>query len=287
MAKNRDRKVRKKREREQQAREHAKERSTIQSYISDSKQKSGLSGTRILHLLRESARVKSVVFAHLFTTPAFRKRYIPLPFPTNYTTLGKAGVDSPSKLEDCLRLAFEILKQCSSQITLFVSRRTEFAGHMLRGSLKEAEKTLHVLRGELGLSVWMIEAELLLKEYQLGLDGNRSFAAEVTEQVEDGLIKFYISYLTQRVESTLSVHAYEAALTESIPDEKDIDDRVAPIISEVMFRLSYHRNFDVKHLDFLLVAARSYSVCDLYLTYLRILETGAARSDCQTLYSFG
>ena len=200
-----------------------------------------------------------------------RKDVLPDPFPIDVASLAlKRRYTLTSTLNDELSLVICVLIHFKDHITQFIRGSQRFERAVLLGELATARRERDELLAAHGVSLWSIETGLLLGELEQGVKGNREALSEVQEAVKNPYIGFLSSFMTQRIEATVSVAGYDSSLRSMISEVEDSDEMV-PMIAETVFRMSFHRFQHHAQLRFIMEFAREYSICDIYECFVRIL----------------
>lgn len=277
--KRQSRRIKKQQERNRDSAQRTQKRQKLSQYLAAQNNQTQLNKESLAELLHEPPEIVKEVFTHWMGIGQFYGAVLPVPFPKTYAVLGAPRTISLNGLENNLRLALALLELFSAKLSGFIAAYNNYTHYLISGAYSKAEEALSTVIKSHGVSLWTLEAELLIKEKQSGLKGNREFVANIQKQANDWLVQYLASHLTQRVESGMSVSAYEAAFANSLPQNEDIGESVAIMISDVRFRLSPHSTHRLEHLSYFLTSARTYSLCDLYLTFQRVLQVCIARED--------
>ncbi len=104
------------------------------------------------------------------------------------------------------------LRQYSSELNEYLKLRASFGANLVLGELELAKKTLDNCQQRFGVSLWMIESELLLSEYTGGFEKNRETLSKILEGQYHQNVKLLAEFASQRVECTLSLPHYSRNL---------------------------------------------------------------------------
>jgi hypothetical protein len=237
--------------------------------------KKGFTSGTISRIARAPRHVSSAVFATLLSDSKLRQHLLPNAFPRTFADISKENpATKVNALFENLLLTSLMFSQYADVLNDFVDREAMFFHHLLLGDLAQCQQIHTGIRRKFGESFWSIETGLLLGEQTDGVAGNRRFLAGVNELAKDNMVAFIASFLTQRIESSLSMQAYEGGLNWSIKDVAELEEYAVPV-AQVLFRLSFHRCELRVHANAILNAARFYSLIDYYQTFRRIVRSCA------------
>lgn len=279
------RRNRKKKNRENKRRERTNYENTINTLISRIKGRTHISEKTITLLCRQPHNALSRILTDVLESPRTRRVLLPRPFPSQLKDLGEQLPSRPLdsyNIRNSLTLSLGLLRLYGQRIKYFVDVRNRFCNALLSNHIEDAHALLNQAVDKTGVSLWYVEAGLLLGEEGEGLKGNRGFLQEVQRDLKEKKALFLASYLTQRIESAMSVASYESTLAFLDDAYKDDADMVA-IVSEIIFRLRFHTFRRFEHIVSINDAARLLSMVDVYTTFTRVLQLTAAQTSDATL----
>ncbi len=207
------------------------------------------------------------------------RRFVPKPFGNEITTLNKSfSLFLTESVTTELIFCLGLFSSYASQLNGFIKKALLFERALLKGDYLEARSYHNQLIDQFGYSLWSIETELLLGELEQGIKGNRQVLSSIQEQDTPVGVQFLASYLTQRIETDLPIPVYETSLRKSYAEVDTKEKSARELISFVSFQLNMHTFKSFDHLYAPLWYSRSYSIIDIYNTFIRVLTCLACRN---------
>jgi len=216
------------------------------------------------HLKREGdvekiKRIIKTISGHPFVKSVLKNNIIPkeysdirkqkpIPFSNNF--IGEAT------------LYLIILEENKDIIKSFIEYKKAFEKEFLLGNYDIAENILNNIEHISGKSFWLIENQILLKEYREGVEANWNEVSALSKKVEDPFVLFFIENLSKKAEAKISYFRYLNIFNNQV-NEIQIHH---PFLYEYLcFRLNYSAFTGYENLAYLLFAESSSSLVDRYL----------------------
>ncbi|MBC8986699.1 hypothetical protein H9X96_13020 [Pedobacter sp. N36a] len=218
------------------------------------------------------------VFKHYHTNPLFK------------TLIGKS--DKPMSINDLVEVRtigytkelFQELnwtivncEQHSNHINSFLIKKHSYETKFLLGEYDTAGALLKEIKQEHGISIWLLENELLLKEFKDGVKENWSLLSELSKTISNPYVLFFLEKLSKRAEKNISYFRYKN-LFSNLANELG----VASVFNEYLcFRFSYSSFVGYANFDYYLWLENQFPIIDRYLSMIDIL------SELATNHKFG
>jgi len=161
-----------------------------------------------------------------------------------------------------------ILEEHKAIINSFIEYKKDFEDKFLLGDYEEAENLLNKIETITGKSFWLIENQILLKEYRDGVKSNWNEVSELSEKVTDPFVLFFIENLSKKAEVRISYFRYLNIFNNQVNDMQVHH----PLLYEYLcFRLNYSAFIGYENLAYLLYAESASSLVDRYLLLKEVL----------------
>ncbi len=188
------------------------------------------------------------------------------------------SVPRTNLLSEELKWLATILPRFAFDISWFLRRRDSFERALVVGELKIAETELTAIRGRFGVSLWLLDAELLLAEETGGLGANRDLLKSVrASSKRKSYVNLLARFLSQRAERGSSYANYSIAF-ESFARQFAGRDDLADIIDELRLRAHLAAFKNTSALPFVLWHATGLPIVDQYETFVLALQIASASS---------
>ncbi|SCW88817.1 hypothetical protein [Mucilaginibacter sp. NFR10] len=152
-------------------------------------------------------------------------------------------------------------------IQTFISLKHEFDLNILLGDYAKAENILESIEKKTGKSIWLIENRLILKEYQIGVKANWEIVSDLSREVDDPFLLFFIENLSKRTESKISFTRYRNIFNNQI-NEFLINKE---LFEYLYFRLNYTAINNYESLAYFISVENGSSIIDRYLLLRNII----------------
>lgn len=197
-----------------------------------------------------------------------------------FKTLDEIYLKEPYSFTKDLKKEFKwlsnILENYFEEINSFLEHKNTFEEHIL---LCEFDKALIVIRdveNKFGISLWSIEANLIVEENVNGTESNWNLLTTYLKEIDNSIYEFTINASSKRIESKLS---YESFLSQF---QNDIDSINADGIIEVFF---VFKNFNIANYEYkypnlegVLYVSNIFSVIDQYLILIDVILYNISKS---------
>lgn len=208
-----------------------------------------------------------------------RKPLVGVPFPHSFAACAqkRSPIQSPN-LRMALSLTAGILKAYQPR-TLEAYRLVDnFYSELVSHQVEKANSILDQVRKRFGVSLWLIEATLLINELTEGVEGNRRFLSQIYNENAHQRVSMISTLKSQRVEEELPARSYCGSVNGLIEDgrQNDVDERE---LAEILFNLDFHTAPVQEHLSFVLDHSRAYSLLDTAIAYRCILPFYASNDN--------
>lgn len=209
---------------------------------------------------KEALKMHPVFFKYLFQKPFFKNvEEIRL----------KESFFFTGDLKKEFRWATLFLENYFTEINLFIELKLEFESHFIVGDFNSAKDDLQEIEKMFGVSLWSIEAHLLLEEYINGSEANWNILSEYLNKINNPFYEFITNSNSKRIEKKLS---YEACLNQF---QNDLDNVNATLIVQdfLVFKNFHVANYPYayKSLESVLHISNIFSLIDQYLLVIDVI----------------
>ena len=161
-----------------------------------------------------------------------------------------------------------VLEENKEIITSFISLKDKYETEFLIGNYDYAEALLIEIEKLSGKSIWLIENQILLKEYREGVKSNWSEVSELSNKVNDPFVLFFIENLSKKAESKISFFRYLNIFNNQVNEIITHQE----LYEYLCFRLNYLAFSGYNNLAYYLFAESSSSIIDRYLIFKDVLS---------------
>lgn len=88
----------------------------------------------------------------------------------------------------------------AEHVRFFVSESRRFESHYLRGEYEAAAKNLIEIEARVGISFWLAERQLMVRQMQEGFDAHKARLAEIHADIVDPLVGYLLAMISNRLE---------------------------------------------------------------------------------------
>ncbi len=170
-----------------------------------------------------------------------------------------------------------ILENYLEEIDNFLNQKNKFEIHILNEEFEEANSILNEIEDSFGVSLWSIEATLIIEERINGSESNWNKLSFYLTEINNPIYEFIINSSSKRIETKLS---YESFLNQF---QSDIDTINANGLIEDFF---VFKNFNIvnysykyNNLDSVLYVSNVFSVIDQYLILVDVILFNISESN--------
>ena len=168
----------------------------------------------------------------------------------------------------------------ASELNRFISQKAEFDELVIRERHEEAENVLHRIKEQFGVSLWSIEAEMMVGQLARGFVGNREKLAEFQKECTNPIANMLAEFLSFRIERTDAVDNYHVDLrrffqrqTEMIQHKSDeARSRAAAVMNNCKARLELLNPASSLDYEDIVYFDGAFGIIDRYLMLVRCLQ---------------
>lgn len=170
-----------------------------------------------------------------------------------------------------------ILENYLEEINLFVEYKNRFESHFILGEFDKANTTINEVENLFGISLWSIEANLLVEEYCKGSEANWNKLTYYLTHIKNPFYEFIINSGSKRIESKLSYDSFVNQFQNDI-DNVNAESMIIDFFVFKNFTLANYE-FAYKSLESVLFVSNIYSIIDQYLTLIDVIIYNIAASN--------
>jgi len=161
-----------------------------------------------------------------------------------------------------------ILEENKDVINAFIPLKEKFDRELLLENYSCAQTTLTEIEKVSGKSLWLIENQILLKEYKDGVKANWNEVSELSKIIQDPFVLFFVENLSKRAETKISYFRYLNIFNNQVSEIL-----VHPDLYEYLcFKLNYLALPSYNNLAYFLHIESSSAIVDRYLMLKEILS---------------
>lgn len=187
-----------------------------------------------------------------------------------FESLSDIYIKEPLHFSEDLKIEFRwlagIIENHFEDLNQFLSLKNDFENHLIKDDFKQSKKILEKIESKFGISLWSIEANLLIEDRTNGNEANWSKLSYYLGQIKNPIYELIINSSSKRVESKMS---FESFLNQF---QNDIDNINATGIIEDFFvfkNFNYpHYEYSYGNLEGVFYVANVFSVIDQYLVLM-------------------
>lgn len=209
------------------------------------------------------------VFRHYHNHPLFKAIVGKLDRPASVSDLVEVRTIGYTKeLYQELNWTIVSCEQYRDHINSFLVKKHTYEVKFLLGEYDAAAAMLKEIEIQHGISIWLLENELLLKEFKEGVKENWSQLSEYSKSISNPYVLFFLEKLSKRAEKNISYFRYKN-LFSNIANELG----VASVFNEYLcFKFSYSSFVGYANFDYYLWLENQFPIVDRYLTMIDILN---------------
>lgn len=198
--------------------------------------------------------VKSVL-KHNITPKDFPeiRKHRSIPFSGNFT--GEASI------------YLFVFEENKNIIEAFIRLKKTFEREFILGHYESAEEVLVLIESISGKSMWLIENQILLKEYKEGVKSNWNEVSELSDKVKDPFVLFFVENLSKKAETKISYFRYLNIFNSQVSELVSH----SQLYEYLCFRLNYSAFTGYENLAYFLYAESSLAIIDRYLLFKEVL----------------
>lgn len=169
------------------------------------------------------------------------------------------------------------LESYYDEINSFFELKNNFEKHLILDEFDKALEIIKVVENLFGISLWSIEATLIIEEKVNGSESNWNLLTKYLNEINNSIYEFTINASSKRIESKLS---YESFLNQF---QNDIESINADGIIEDFFVFKNFNivNYEYKYpnLESVLYVSSIFSVIDQYLILIDVILYNISKSN--------
>lgn len=170
-----------------------------------------------------------------------------------------------------------ILENYLTQINLFLFNKNQFDKFVLLEDYENARVVLNKIEEDFGISLWSIEANLILEEKINGSESNWNLLSFYLKEIKNPIYEFNINSSSKRIEEKLS---YESFLNQF---QNDIDSIKADgLIEDFLVFKNFNivnYEFRYKNLESVIFVSNILSIIDQYLILIEVIIYNISKDD--------
>jgi hypothetical protein len=160
------------------------------------------------------------------------------------------------------------LEEEKAIVNSFLALKDNYEKEILLENYDSANKLLIEIEKVSGKSLWLIENKILLKEYQDGVKANWSEVSELSKNIQDPFVLFFVENLSKRAETKISYFRYLNIFNNQINETL-----VYPELYEYLcFKLNYLAISSYNNFAYFLFIESTSAIVDRYLILKEILS---------------
>lgn len=210
--------------------------------------------------------------------PFFNKTLISHPFFTNTADI---HLKEPFSFTQDFRREFKwitnILESYYDEINSFLVLKNNFEKHLILDEFDKAIEVIKEVEHSFGISLWSIEANLIIEEKVNGSESNWDLLTQYLNEINNSIYDFSINSSSKRIELKLS---YESFLNQF---QNDINSINADGIIEDFFVFKNFNivNYEYKHSDLasVIYVSNIFSIIDQYLILIDVILYNISKSE--------
>lgn len=202
-------------------------------------------------------------------------------FPESYDQLQKDPPPSPNNADWSIHLLWNthLFVENAKEITQFLRLRSLFGTSFVLGNYTFARSILNDIKTSMGVSLWSLEKEFLLKQYANGFTENKAFLSEIHGRDCDAYITYLSTLFSLRVEQSNLPEYFRRVLRNKVfSDYPDPNNKVREYICSYADPCSH---LEIHHKSFCLWRDQAGNLVDRYIQTLKILRRVVASSEAQ------
>lgn len=209
------------------------------------------------------------IFKHYHTNPLFKALIGKSDKPTSVEDLVEIrSIGFTKKLSHELNWTIVNCEQHIDHINNFLIKKQAYETKFLLDEYDSAGAVLKEIEQEHGISIWLLENQLLLKEFKDGVKENWSLLSDLSKTISNPYILFFLEKLSKRAEKNISYFRYKNLFT-NLANELG----VSSIFNEYLcFKFSYSSFVGYENFDYYLWLESQFPVVDRYLSLIDILN---------------
>ena len=207
------------------------------------------------------------ILRHINTHPFVKSVLTNNSRPSQYNDIRKQKlIPYSGSLEGEAAFYLVMFEQNHGLITDFLALKEAFDSSLILADYLIAEELLKRIEKISGKSIWLIENQLILKELKEGVKANWNEVSELSKQISEPLVLFYLENLSKRAESKISYFRYLNIFNNQLSENLNKD-----FCEYLYFRLNYLGLNRYQNFDFFLYLESGFALVDRYLMLRSIL----------------
>jgi hypothetical protein len=214
----------------------------------------------------------------LKTNPLFNKFLHKTPY---FSDIKQIYIKEPFSFTGDLKKEFkwlsDNLENYLEEINDFILLKNEFEGYILLCDYEKAANVVVKVEGLYGVTLWSIDANLILEEHLNGSEANWNKLSYYLGEIKNSIYEFIINSNSKRAEKKLEYESYINQFQNDI-DNVHANDIIKDFFVFKNFNLAnYEYRFD--RLESVLYVANIFSVIDQYLILIDVILYNTALDD--------
>ncbi|MFY7732124.1 MAG: hypothetical protein ACOVSR_01490 [Bacteroidia bacterium] len=210
--------------------------------------------------------------------PLFNKTLISQPFFNDITDIYlKEPFSFTKEFKKEFKWVLNILENYYCEINSFLELKNNFEKHLILDEFDRALEIIKEVENLFGISLWSIEATLIIEEKVNGSESNWNLLTKYLNEINNAIYEFTINASSKRIESKLS---YESFLNQFQNDIASIN--ADGIIEDFFVFKNFNLvNYEYKYLNLesVLYVSNIFSVIDQYLIFIDVILYNVSKSN--------
>lgn len=167
------------------------------------------------------------------------------------------------------RWLVNIVENFLEEINAFIKLKNEFEHYLILGKYQQAKEILINIESNFGVSLWSIEANIMLEDLLNGTEANWNKLSHYLKEIKNSIYEFNINSSSKRVESKLT---YDSFLNQFQNDLDSIN--ASGLIKDYLVFKNFsfvNYEYEYPNLESALYVSNIFSVVDQYLLLVDII----------------
>lgn len=169
-----------------------------------------------------------------------------------------------------------IVEHSLPEINAFIMKKLDFERQVMSGKYEVASQVLRMIEGQHGVSLWSIEATILIADLFNGSEANWHLLSNYLNEINHSIYNFNISAASKRAESNLSYDSYLNQFQNDLDNIQAVELLKDYFVFKNFNSTAYDYKF--KDLSSVLYVSNIFSVIDQYLILVELMVYHVASS---------
>lgn len=200
----------------------------------------------------------------LSLNPSFKQFLYKTPY---FKSIEDIQLKEPFTFSEDLKIEFRwltnILENYFGEINEFIKLKNHFETQLILDKYDEARLIVEEIESKFGISLWSIEANLLLEDNINGTEANWNLLSNYLTKIKNPIYEFIINSSSKRVESKMNFESFLNQFQNDI-DTINADGMIEDFFVFKNFNYPYYE-YSYKNLESVYYVANTLSIVDQYL----------------------